>query len=151
VPPPLPRFDEGKALATLGIAMVPFDYPDGNVQGFADKDTIAINPIPDHYWRTLFHEIAHIELGHTGEGGRLVDKRVLTRDKREVEAECVAYICGAALELDGADESRGYIQHWMRDIPMYYDNETEDTIVDEDFARQVFTVADKILKAGRTE
>ena len=31
----------------------------------------------------------------------------------EVEAEAVAYLCADALELGGADEARGYIQHYL--------------------------------------
>jgi hypothetical protein len=58
---------------------------------------------------------------------------------REVEAESVAMLVGAALGLPGVEESRGYIQHWNasgQEIP-------------EASARKIFKVADQILKAGR--
>jgi hypothetical protein len=45
----------------------------------------------------------------------------------------------AALGLEGLEDSRGYIQHWMgtgAEIP-------------EDSARRIFKAADAILRAGR--
>jgi hypothetical protein len=60
------------------------------------------------------------------------------RNLREVEAEGVALLCSAALGLDGAEYSRGYLQHWLRggDIP-------------ERSAQRIFKAADVILRAGR--
>lgn len=51
----------------------------------------------------------------------------------------MALLCSAALGLDGAEYSRGYLQHWLRgdEIP-------------ERSAQQIFKAADAILRAGRT-
>ena len=57
---------------------------------------------------------------------------------RECEAEAVALLFCAVLELPGIDEARGYIQHWWgqgHEIP-------------EPSARRILKVADQILKAG---
>jgi hypothetical protein len=60
------------------------------------------------------------------------------RNLRECEAEAVALLCCAALDLPGAEHCRGYIQAWWgagNPIP-------------ERSARRVLKVADQILKAG---
>jgi HEPN domain-containing protein len=89
--------------------------------------------------KTTLHEMGHIMLGHTAEG-RLNDSEMTPRNIREVEAECVALIVSDALGLDGAAESRGYIQNWNGHEP-----------VSERSAQRIFSAADKILKAGRGE
>lgn len=139
-PEPLPGWNMDKALAGLSISRVPFTMIDGNVQGFAKDRTVAINPVADQPESTLFHEVAHIVLGHTAEGSINSDSKDRTpRDIRELEAECVALICCESLELPGAAESRGYIQSW------FHGNE-----VSERSAQRIFHAADEILKAGRT-
>jgi hypothetical protein len=59
---------------------------------------------------------------------------------REVEAEGTAYLVAAALELPGADDSRGYLQHW-----------SHGQAIDETTARRIFKAADLILRAGREQ
>src|SRR5262249_9423620 len=44
-PAPIPEWDRARALAALEIAEIPFDLPDGNVQGFARGRAIALNPL----------------------------------------------------------------------------------------------------------
>ena len=39
----------------------------GNCQGYAKGRQIAINPVAQMPAKTTFHELAHIELGHTTE------------------------------------------------------------------------------------
>jgi hypothetical protein len=39
----------------------------GNCQGYAKGRQIAINPLVQMPAKTTFHELAHIELGHTSE------------------------------------------------------------------------------------
>jgi antirestriction protein ArdC len=90
--------------------------------------------VPD---RTLFHEFAHVVLGHTAENNRLVDGERTARSLREVEAECVALICSESLGLAGSAESRGYIQHWLNGQTM-----------PEKSVQRIFKAADQILKAG---
>ena len=60
------------------------------------------------YCRTL----AHVVLGHTTEAD-FTDTERTPRNLREVEAEAVALLCCEALNLEGADYCRGYIQSWL--------------------------------------
>lgn len=134
-------WDEATALDVLSIERVPFNYTDGNCQGHASGRQVAVSPIAFMPHRTLFHEVAHVELGHTAESIGLIDHGETTpRDIREVEAECVALICSAALGLPGEEFSRGYIQHWLM----------SDTIPDRNVQR-IFKAADTILRAGRPQ
>jgi len=55
-----------------------------------------------------------------------------------VEAESVALICCESLNLPGAADCRGYIQHWI-----------EGGTIPELSAQKIFGAADAILKAGR--
>lgn len=105
--------------------------------GFARAKQIAVSPLSPLPDRTLLHEIAHVVLGHTIEGIEQDGPRT-PRNIREVEAEGVAFICSAALGLDGAEYSRGYVQHWLAggEIP-------------ERSAQRIFKAADAILRAGR--
>jgi hypothetical protein len=60
---------------------------------------------------------------------------------REVEAESVAMICCAALDMPGVEFSRGYIQSWWgtgNPIP-------------ERSAQRILKATDQILKAGTVE
>lgn len=131
-----PDFDKGKALGELGITEEKFAHGDGNVQGYARGKTIAINPVAELPHKTLFHELAHIVLGHT-EDERFTDGENLSRNLREAEAESVALLCLDALGLDGQEFCRGYIQGWLKgsDIP-------------EKSASRIFAAAHKILSAG---
>jgi len=49
---------------------------------------------------------------HTSEGD-FTDTEQTPRNLREVEAESVALLCCEALNLEGADYCRGYIQNWL--------------------------------------
>jgi hypothetical protein len=139
-PEPVPGWNADTALSALGIDRVPFTMMDGNVQGYAKHRTVAISPIAEQPESTLFHELAHVVLGHTAEGSLNSDSTDRTpRDIREMEAECTAMICCEALGLPGAAESRGYIQSWFKG------NE-----VPERSAHRIFHCADQILKAGQT-
>jgi hypothetical protein len=58
---------------------------------------------------------------------------------KEAEAEATAMLIADALDIPGADESRGYLQSWWgagNEIPA-------------ESAQRIFGAADKILKAGR--
>lgn len=126
-----------RALSVLNITDEPFTHIDGNCQGYARARSIAISPVATHPYKTTFHELAHVLLGHTSESDLADDART-PRTLRECEAESVAMLCCAALDLPGLDDARGYIQHWYgagQPIP-------------EASARKIFKVADAILKAG---
>lgn len=136
-PADLPTWNKAKALEALGITETPYDLLSGNAQGYALRNSVSISPIAALPHKTLFHELAHVVLGHTAEGN-LSDSEHTPRNLREIEAECVALLCCESLALPGTDYSRGYIQHWGSEIP-------------EKSAQKIFHAADQILKAGRVE
>jgi antirestriction protein ArdC len=142
--PTIPQWDQDRALDTLGIVEEPFTATDGNCQGYARQRSIAVSPVAELPYKTRFHELAHVVLGHTTEGDAgLSDSELTPRSLREVEAEAVALVCLEALGLPGAEHRRGYIQHWnahrgAEPIP-------------ERSAQRIFKAADQILKAGTTD
>jgi hypothetical protein len=139
VPAALPDWTEDRALAALDVTREPFGLMDGNTQGYARARTVAVSPLAQHPEKTLFHELAHVVLGHTAEATTMRDDERTPRSLREVEAEGVAMLCGAALGLPGVEESRGYMQHWAG----------MGEAIPEASARKIFKAADQILKAGR--
>jgi hypothetical protein len=139
VPAELRAWSEARALGSLKIDRVEFRHTDGNAQGYALGRQVAVSPIAFMPARTLLHELAHVVLGHTEELQRLIDDDSATpRHLREVEAECVALICCASLDLGGEAFSRGYVQHWLNG-----------QAIPERSAQKVFRAADQILRAGR--
>ena len=136
--PSIPTWNGERAHTTLDIDEVEFDTTDGNVMGYARDRAIAINPINPLLHKTRFHELAHVLLGHTSEGQQS-DGEVTPRNLRECEAETVALLCCAALDLPGLDEARGYVQHWWG----------QGHAIPEQSAQQILKVADAILKAGK--
>ena len=110
--PRLPEWEAERALAALDIEQIAFTDTDGNCQGYARKRQIAINPVAQLPHKTLFHEAAHVILGHTSEAD-FTDTERTPKNLREVEAEAVALLCCEALNLEGANFCRGYIQNWL--------------------------------------
>ena len=96
--PEIPTWNKERALAALGIKEVPFAETNGNVQGYARKREVAISPIAAMPHKTLLHELAHIELGHTLES-EFTDSEQTPGNLREVEAESVAMLLCETLEL----------------------------------------------------
>lgn len=137
--PAIPEWDRDRALVELEIALSAYESLDGNSQGYARAREIAINPVAALPHKTMFHELAHVVLGHTTEN-EMHDGEMTPRSIREVEAESVALICCESLGLPGAEFSRGYIQSWLREQE-----------IPEKSARRIFGAATKILKAGRGE
>jgi antirestriction protein ArdC len=138
-----PEWSAKRALAALDIKMIPFDSIDGNCQGFARKRSIAINPVAQLPHKTIFHEIAHVTIGHTLESD-FADTERTPRNLREVEAEAVALLCCEALGLEGADYCRGYLQKWLYQGIGYDAN-----AIPEKSAQKIFRAADQIIRAGR--
>jgi len=138
--PPIPTWDTARALAALEVTEVPFDESDGNCLGFARDRSIAINPVNPMPHKTRFHELAHVLLGHTAEGVQADGERT-HRNLRECEAEAVAMLCCAALDLPGVQECRGYVQHWWG----------QRNPIPERSAQRIFKAADQVLKAGTTD
>ena len=140
----IPAWDRLRALETLGIVEEPFTGTDGNCHGYARQRSIAVSPIAELPHKTLLHELAHVVLGHTTEAeAGLSDSDMTPRSLREVEAEAVALVCLEALDLPGAEHSRGYIQHWN-------DRRGAEPIPERS-AQRIFKAADQILKAGTTK
>lgn len=137
-PQELPTWSEERALSSLGIRRIPFNHPDGNCQGFASGLSVSVSPIAFMPHRTLFHELAHVILGHTTDADQ-VDAEHTPKSLKEVEAEAAALICCESLGLAGAEYSRGYIQHWL-----------QDQVIPERSAHRIFRAADKILRCGRS-
>ena len=144
-PPHLPEWNAERALTLLEIEQIPFTETDGNCQGYARQRQIAINPVAQLPHKTLFHEAAHVILGHTIEAD-FTDLERTPKNLREVEAEAVALLCCEALDLAGADYCRGYIQNWLHQaIGNNFD------AIPEKSAQKIFRVADQILRAGREQ
>jgi antirestriction protein ArdC len=133
--PAIPAWDRTRALLTLTVEEIPFEMLNGNCQGYAKGRQIAINPVAQMPAKTTFHELAHIELGHTTEA--IHDSETTPRSLREVEAESVALLCLESLGMDGAESCRGYIQNWL-----------SGATIPERSAQRIFVAADRILKAG---
>jgi len=139
--PLMPAWDADRCLSALEIERIACTATDGNCQGYARKRQIAINPVAQLPHKTLFHEVAHVALGHTTEAD-FNDSELTPRNLREVEAEAVALLCCEALNLDGAEFCRGYIQEWLK--------RGSDSAIPEKSAQRILRVADQILKAGAT-
>ncbi len=137
--PAIPDWNADIALRNLHIQRVAFESLDGNVQGYARTGRrIAISPVAAVPHKTLFHEAAHVMLGHCDETD-LSEAEITPRDAREVEAEAVALLCCESLGLHGAEYSRGYIQNWGHGQP-----------ISERSAQRIFHAADQILRAGQS-
>jgi len=135
---PIPAWDRDRAVSGLDVQEVPFESCDGNTLGYARGRTIAINPVNPLPHKTRFHELAHVLLGHTAESAQH-DSELTPRNLRECEAESVALLCCAALELPGIEFSRGYIQAWHG----------QGNPIPERSAQRILKAADQILKAGQ--
>jgi hypothetical protein len=65
---------------------------------------------------------------------------------REGEAEAVALLCCEALNLEGADYCRGYIQNWLCPSIGY-----KGDAIPEKSAQKIFRAEDQIRRAGRLQ
>lgn len=124
------KWDKDKMLKELNICEIPFEMVNGNTQGYSCEKGVAINPLGMHKTRTLVHEVAHYLLH--------ISKKCKTEHAlKEVEAELTSALVGYALGLDGAEESRGYVQHYLGSNKLTNKS-----------ALRVLACANKILKAG---
>ncbi len=132
-----PAWDAVTAMAALDIIEEPFEHLQGNYLGYARARSIGINPMNPLKHKTRIHEMAHVVLGHTAVAD-MYDDETLTRQIEEAEAEGVAYLLCALLDLPGQAESRFYIQGWL-----------QCTALPERSAKRIFGAADRIMKAGQ--
>ena len=138
--PEIPSWDRNTAVEALNVQEIAFEHTDGNCVGFARERSIAINPVNPLPHKTRFHELAHVLLGHTAEGQQ-ADSEITPRNQRECEAESVALLCCAALDLPGVAECRGYVQRWWG----------QGNPIPERSAQRILNAADQILKAGTVD
>ena len=134
-----PEWTTERALGRLGIQLVQFTDTTLNTQGFSFDRSIAISPIAKYPLKTTWHEISHIEAGHTAPEN--IGDYQTHRGIFEFEAEATAYLGMHELELDhlmDPAESRAYIQgHLQGETPP------------DSSIRKVLKLTDTILKAGR--
>lgn len=136
-----PTWSKELAQETLGITQVPYNLIDGNIQGWSRGKEYALNPVAVYPFKTMIHEWGHIQAGHTTDEG--MKEYQSHRGVMEFVAEGTAYLVLNeldALEQFNAAESRLYLQHWLQ-------GETPD----DASIKRIFTVADKIIRAGREE
>jgi len=142
---PPPEWSVERALSALRITKVPFSLTDGNTLGAAltDQRKVMVSPLCKTPLRTLFHELAHVDLHAEGDPLSPHGERP-PMDVREVEAEAVSYLVADALgvEMDSSDESRGYIQAWMAEPDARAD-------FAKGRASRVFGCAQRIIAAGK--
>lgn len=146
--PPIevPKWDSKLALKSLGVKRVRFSHTDGNVQGYSQEvkgeKQIAINPAAKYASKTLFHELAHLVLGHCAEDSDYHN----ARGTAEFEAESTAYLVAKELELVDWNpaESRAYIEGWLG-------GKRDADDVDDKTLGRIFAAANKILVAGRQQ
>lgn len=133
--PEVPGFDFTRIDEKLEVERVEFNHTDGNCQGYASSNKYAINPVAANPMKTMFHELAHILLGHTDQ--QMDDSATLARNIKEFQAESVALICAACIgQTDELKYSLGYLQNWG--IP-------ED--LDKKMIEKLFSVSNKIISA----
>lgn len=115
----------------LKIEVKKFEMVDGNVQGYATGNSIAISELATNPAMIAYHEIAHVVLGHT----KLTNS--VPKGIRELQAEATAFIVAKTLGVKfNEEESQGYITHWQR-----HKN------IDKVFINQILTAVDKMTKA----
>lgn len=144
--PEVPEWDKEQAMAALDVTEEKFSHGDGNTQGYSIDRRFALNPLAEYPFKTMIHEWAHILLGHT-DGGYGEHPR----DIAEFQAEAVALLVCNELDVEGYDaaNSRGYIQNWLGGKTADYLDENGELAVTDFVVRNIFSVTDKILVAGR--
>jgi hypothetical protein len=131
----------------LDITEHKFRKGDGNVQGYSHDRQFAINPLAEAPFKTMVHEWAHILLGHTAPDYPYAAHQGIA----EFQAEAVSLLTCHELDIEGFDasSSRAYIQQWLKGGASEYLTETGELAVTDHVVREVFSVTDKILVAGR--
>jgi hypothetical protein len=89
--PAIPAWHRARALQALNVEEMPFEMLNGNCQGYAKGRQIALNPLAQLPAKTTFHELAHIELGHTSEA--VHDSETLPRKATMEGQVCNGFYC----------------------------------------------------------
>lgn len=138
-------WNERHALFNLGITEEDFRLTEGNCLGYATGKKFAVNPLCERRTAVMFHEVAHIVLGHTKEDTTLIDSPTLNNSLQEVEAESVAHLLMLSLNAYDFDskvitDSRGYIQRWLgtQTLPARS-------------VKNILSATNKIIKAGQPD
>lgn len=140
IPPALPSFDPELALAALNIEAKVISETEQFMRemptfvgGYSQGRTIFLRAMDQAVWSTMFHEMAHIMLGHTHQAYDYKTNRAVA----ELEAESVAMLCLMSLDIQGIEEKIAYILGWFKgdEYP-------------EAAAKRVIATARKILEAG---
>ncbi|MDQ2675182.1 MAG: ImmA/IrrE family metallo-endopeptidase, partial [Actinomycetota bacterium] len=131
------RWCTAQALARLGIIRLAFSPVGAEITGYSFKRFLAVDTSAAHPEKTLFHELAHIRLGHSEQIERRSRAGRLDGPE-EIMAEAVAMLLAGALSMPGSIESGALLR------PAF----ARCGLTEPDAAR-VFKVADEILAAGR--
>jgi hypothetical protein len=107
----IPGWNRARALKVLRIQQVAFAWDLSNRKGYATGRTVAVSPFERDPHLTLFHEIAHVVLGHVTRPRRTNSQT--DEAFRECHAEAVAWLVARALGLS-AHRSAGYISENAR-------------------------------------
>ena len=130
-------FDPFCACRELGVQFVTFDLKKHALaHGYAIGRKIAIHPNSHDKEGTFFHELAHVVLGHTVKEV-CIDGENLSHETKEIEAEGVAYLCKVLAGLGWLEESKLYLQDYLKGNQL-----------PEKSAERIFSAAEKILTAG---
>jgi antirestriction protein ArdC len=135
------EWDKERALGALAIKQVKFELFDGDTAGYSIGREFAVSEVAPYPLKTMFHELQHIQQGHTTP--EQLPEYQTHRGIKEFQAEAGAVIVLNELGLQermNVAESRGYVQHYMRS------EKPSDAAI-----RQVFKASDEILKAGRPQ
>jgi len=142
----LSNFNICKMLTNLKINIVKFNESYNNhCLGYATENNIAIISNVKSYQRVLFHEVAHVILGHTNSKYHPLEDRfysdLLKPNEREVEAELVSLLVLQSLDIKkGIVKCSKYIDHHQ-----YGKNELSLKVVN-----RVLDAVNKILDAGES-
>ena len=136
------NYDLNKALKACGITLKQFQQFNGNIMGYAKhKDnSIALNPLikdKAELLHTLFHEVAHVVLGHTSKDCKV------EKGMREYEADMTGYIVMKFLGLANDNlqkQCKAYISSYLC-------NDFKEATSDKE-VRKILKAVDTILKAG---
>ena len=136
------NYDLDKALKACGITLKQFQQFNGNIMGYAKhKDnSIALNPLikdKAELLHTLFHEVAHVVLGHTSKDCKV------EKGMREYEADMTGYIVMKFLGLANDNlqkQCKAYISSYLC-------NDFKEATSDKE-VRKILKAVDTILKAG---